>query len=177
MTDKGEISELSKSRPRFAQVLWSSRRSAILGPATSKSLTLLRDSECSWIVSENFRTLKSRSDFSRIVTEFEALKSRSRSIKFVLRSSMLPSSDLCCRHWSVLIHLYGDDTVQVSILYKCSLLIKLSTFNWSSYVLSGLYVDVWVTWLTNLIESGYHQSTWLIKPFDQTVAARQMIRR
>jgi hypothetical protein len=36
MTDKSEISELSKSRSRFAQMLRSSRRSAILEPATSK---------------------------------------------------------------------------------------------------------------------------------------------
>ncbi len=30
----------------------------------------------------------------------------------------------------LLIHLYDDDTIQVSILYKCSLLIELSTFFW-----------------------------------------------
>jgi hypothetical protein len=56
----------------------------------------------------------------------ETQKSRS-SVRFVLRSSMLSSSDLCT-HWSVLIHLYDDDTIQVSILYGCSLLIDDDTF-------------------------------------------------
>ncbi len=40
----------------------------------------------------------------------------------------------------LLIHLYDDDTIQVSILYECSLLIELSTNHWSSYLLSDLYV-------------------------------------
>jgi hypothetical protein len=40
MIDDDEISELSKSRSRFARVLQSSRRRAILGLTTSKSLTL-----------------------------------------------------------------------------------------------------------------------------------------
>jgi hypothetical protein len=52
MTDNGEISGLSKSRSRFAQMLRSSRRSAILGPATSKKHWLgLQGSELNWLVS------------------------------------------------------------------------------------------------------------------------------
>jgi hypothetical protein len=55
----------------------------------------------------------------------ETQKNRS-SVMFVLRSSLLSSTNLYV-HWSVLIHLYDDDTVQVSILYKCSLLIETNT--------------------------------------------------
>jgi hypothetical protein len=43
-------------------------------------------------------------------------KRRNRQSKFVLRSNMLSFTDLCV-YWSVLIHLYDDDTIQVSILY------------------------------------------------------------
>jgi hypothetical protein len=62
---------------------------------------------------KNLRTLKSRSEFSRIVTEFEALKSRSCSIKFVLRSSY---RFLICAFTDQCWYLYDDDTNQVSIL-------------------------------------------------------------
>jgi hypothetical protein len=65
----------------------------------------------------------------------------------LLRSSMSSSTDLCV-HWSVLVHLYGDGTVQVSILYGCSLLVEWGTW-FHCYLVGGLYVGVWVTWLTN----------------------------
>jgi uncharacterized membrane protein len=44
-------------------------------------------------------------------------------------------------HWLMLIDLYDDDTIQVSILFKCSLLIELSTYDWLSYLRCGLYVE------------------------------------
>jgi hypothetical protein len=68
MIDKSEISELSKSRSRFSQVPRSSRRSAILDPATSKKHWLgLQSSELSveWY-KKNSRTLKNQSGFPRI---------------------------------------------------------------------------------------------------------------
>ncbi len=117
ITSIDEISEFSKSRSRFHKC-FDRFVVVILDSTTSKKHWLeLQSSEFSveWY-KENFRALKSRSEFSRIVTEFETLKSRSRSIKFVLRSSMLSSTDLCV-YWSVLIHFYDDDTIQVSILY------------------------------------------------------------
>jgi hypothetical protein len=75
---------------------------------------------------------------------------------------------LCTMIWMiVLVHLYGDGTVQVSILYRCSLLVELGTSSsWWSYLLGGLYVgSVGHMTHANPIRSGYHQPTWLVKPF------------
>jgi hypothetical protein len=80
-------------------------------------------------------------------------KRRDRQSKFVLRSSMLSSTDLCV-HWSVLIHFYDDDTVQVSILYECSLLIELST-RFHCYLMCDLYRCVSHMTHANLMRSDY----------------------
>jgi heme/copper-type cytochrome/quinol oxidase subunit 4 len=60
---------------------------------------------------------------SKTIARFEAEFDVTKACFFVV---ILSSTDLCV-HWSVLIHLYGDDTVQVSILYECSLLIEWCT--------------------------------------------------
>jgi hypothetical protein len=79
-------------------------------------------------------------------------KNRS-SVRFVLRSNMLSSTDLCV-HWSVLIHLYNDDTIQVSILYEFNLLIELST-RFHCYLMCDLYKCVNHMTHVNLMRSGY----------------------
>ncbi len=118
ITSMSEISELSKSQSRFHKC-FDRLVVVILDPTTFKD-TDLSCNEAASCQLNNIRKIselkKVNQYFSRIVTEFETLKSRSRSIKFVLRSSMLSFTDLCV-HWSVLIHLYDDDTIQVSILY------------------------------------------------------------
>jgi hypothetical protein len=79
-------------------------------------------------------------------------KERDRQSKFVLRSSMLSSTDLCV-HWSVLIHLYDDDTIQVSILYV-KFIVELGT-RFHCYLVCGLYRCVGHMTHANLMRSGY----------------------
>jgi hypothetical protein len=57
---------------------------------------------------------------SKTIARFEAKFDVTKICFFVV---ILSFTDLCV-HWSVLIHLYDDDTIQVSILYECSLLIE-----------------------------------------------------
>ncbi len=66
---------------------------------------------------------------------------------------MLSFTDLCV-YWSVLIHLYDDDTIQVSILYECSLLIEWCT-RFHCYLMCDLYRCVSHMTHVNLMRSGY----------------------
>jgi hypothetical protein len=50
---------------------------------------------------------------SKTIARFGAEFGVTKACFFVV---VLSFTDLCV-HWSVLIHLYGDDTIQVSILY------------------------------------------------------------
>jgi hypothetical protein len=117
VTDKSEISELSKIRSRFAQVLRSFRRSAILDSATSKKHWLeLQNSELSveWY-KKNFRALKSRSEFSRMKNWNWSFK---KSIVFNQYSFFVVVCYrlLICAFTDQCWYLYDDDTNQVSIL-------------------------------------------------------------
>jgi hypothetical protein len=131
---------------KIARVVWSSRRSDTrFGDV--RNTDSAADSECSWIVRLNSRTLvKSIRIWSRMRDEFEtliksiALNQYSFFVVVFYRLLICASTDQC---W----YLYGDDTIQVSILYV--VVYWLNEIRGSnSYLLCGLYVEVWVTWLT-----------------------------
>jgi hypothetical protein len=69
------------------------------------------------------------------------------------------------RH-NLLVHLYDDDTVQVSILYVCSLLIELGT-RFRFYLLCALYVKCVDHMIhANLMRSDFH---FMMVIFDHTL--------
>jgi hypothetical protein len=104
---------------------------------------------------------------SKTIARFEAKFGVAKICFFVVvcyRLLICAFTDQCWFISTVMIRfksVYCMSVVYCWMMYCCSL---------SSYLLSDLYVEsVDHMTHTNLIRSGYHQPTWLVKPFSQTI--------